>query len=304
MRRARPLLGTIVQITVEGAAEVLESKVDAAFAAIERVHQLMSFHDATSDVARLNAAPAGCSVRVDTQTYRVIAFALELSELSGGAFDITTASELVSQGFLPNSDPGMAATHSTFRDLELLPYDCVRWHEKGRIDLGGIAKGYAVDCAIEALRSEGITTAVVNAGGDLRCFGESQPIHLRHPETPTTLIHLGRLADAAFATSAGYFSEIETDEHRIDPIVDPKRRACVSWNGSVSVAAANCMVADALTKIVRLDPQIAPRVLEQFGAQAFVVDAQGIRCCGRSWFQKDVQDGEYATASHALESNA
>jgi FAD:protein FMN transferase len=304
MRRARPMLGTIVEITVDGAEDVQESGINEAFAAIARVHELMSFHDATSDVARINTVPAGRSIIVDPHTYSVIAFAHELSQLSHGAFDITTAPVLVQNGFLPDAWPGIAAPHSTFRDLELLADCCVRWRKKGCIDLGGIAKGYAVDCAIWTLRCEGITTAIVNAGGDLRCFGEPQPIHLRHPETPTALIYLGGLADAAFATSAGYFSGIESGEHRIDPIVDPKQRACVSWNGSVSVAAADCMVADALTKIVRLDPQVAPRVLERFEAQAFVMDAQGVRRCGRSWFQEDVPDDAHATASHALESNA
>lgn len=304
MRRARPLLGTIVEIAIEGEGDAAERGIDAAFAAIERVHQLMSFHNATSDVAHINAAPAGDTIDVDLHTYRVIAFARELSELSGGAFDITIATVLVGNGFLPEGDLRPAAARANFRDLELLRGHQIRWRQKGSIDLGGIAKGYAVDCAIKALRVRGIKNAVVNAGGDLRCIGEPQPIYLRHPEAPAALIHLGSIADAAFATSAGYFSGIDNGNHRIDPIVDPKRQACVAWEGSVSVASSNCMTADALTKIVRLDPQVASRLLEQFEAQAFVMDAQGIRCCGRSWFQEDIPDDAYATASYALESNA
>jgi thiamine biosynthesis lipoprotein len=163
----------------------------------------------------------------------------------------------------------------------------VRWRNKGWIDLGGIAKGYAVDCAIEVLRCHGVAAAVVNAGGDLRCFGKPQPIHLRHPDVPTMLLTVGSLFDAAIATSAGYFSGKDSDGGRIEPLVDPKRHETANWNGSISVVAHDGMTADALTKVVRLAPDLVPAILEHFGAQAIVIDRDGSRSCGRKLLQEE-----------------
>ena len=294
----RPLLGTLVEIRACGLASRVTDGIAAAFAAIERVQRLMSFHDAGSDVSRINAAPVGRKVAVDCETYGVLSYAHELWRRSGGAFDIAIAPSLVSAGFLPSppfggsfpeptSDDDVESAH--FSDLELLPGRAVRWRKRGWIDLGGIAKGYAVDAAIEALRSHRVADAVVNAGGDLRCFGETASIHVRSPGRPTTaMLAVGALRDAAIATSAGYFSSSGRGECPIDPIVDPRLGRCIAWAGSISVVAKQCMAADALTKVVRLAPSSAPALLDHYEAQAVVVDEFGVRSCGRRYLQPDL----------------
>lgn len=283
LRRARPLLGTLVEISAAGPEAALPAALDAAFASIERVHRLMSFHAQDSDVSRINAAEAGSAVGVAEDTYRVLARALELGTLSGGVFDIATAGVLVEQGFLPrHAGAAFPAPDATFLDLALLDGHRVQWRRKGWIDLGGIAKGYAVDCAIAALRSHGVDSGVVNAGGDLRCFGQAQPIHVRRPDAPATLVPLGWLQDLAIATSAGYFAGVQRNGRQVDPLVDPDRHACTAWAESVSVVASDCMTADALTKIVRLARERAPAILERLHAQAVVVDAQSVGRCGAS----------------------
>jgi FAD:protein FMN transferase len=287
MRRSRPLLGTLVEVAAEGATPLLPAAIDAAFAAIERVQRLMSFHDPDSDVSRINRTQAGRSLRIDPHTAHVLRFAQALSEASDGLFDVSTAPTLVAVGFLPERRREAIAPDINYRDLALLPGCRVRWCRKGLIDLGGIAKGYAVDCAIAALRCQGIATGIVNAGGDLRCFGDVQPIHVRHPGAPTTLMQLGWLADAAVATSAGYFSGTRAGARRIDPLVDPRRRRCTRWNASVSVVATDGMTADALTKVVRLAPESAPDILDRFDAQAIVIDRHGSRSCGRRRLRHD-----------------
>lgn len=283
LRRARPLLGTLVEISASGAQQILPAAIDAAFSAVEQIQQLMSFHDENSDVSRINAAAAGCEIRVDPHTAKVLAFARQLGDLSGGAFDIATAAVLVDSAFLPQQGHAAAAPDSSYRDLELMTGDRVCWRRKGLIDLGGIAKGYAVDCAIAALQFHGVASGVVNAGGDLRCFGESQPIHVRLPDAPTSLISLGWLSDHAIATSGGYFAGITNGKHRIDPLVDPKQRICTTWGESVSVVAADCMSADSLTKIVRLAPRHLEKILKRLNAQAIVIDGQTMRTCGAAW---------------------
>lgn len=292
LRRARPLLGTIVEIAAVGPADALSSAIDAAFASIGEIQRLMSFHDAGSDVSRINSAIEGEEVPVDPHTWRVLARALELSRLSDGAFDVTTAAVLARHGFLPHRQaqcppsPGVV-----YRDLELGAAYRVKWHRKGWIDLGGIAKGYAVDCAIAALQAADIAGGVVNAGGDLRCFGERQPIHVRHPAAPTELISLGWLADGAIATSSGYFAGVTAEGAQIDPLADPQRGVCVAWNASVSVLAADCMTADALTKIVRLAHADAPELLAALDAQAIVIDDESrMSVCGpEKWQWREMQ---------------
>ncbi|MFI4940998.1 MAG: FAD:protein FMN transferase, partial [Burkholderiales bacterium] len=206
LRRARPLLGTVVEITAKGDSRGLPEAIDAAFAAIETVQRLMSFHDESSDVSRINAADPECDICVDPQTYDVLEFSRRLGDISDGAFDIATAAVLVQSGFLPRRRHAEEAPFdSTYRDLELLADHRVRWRRKGWVDLGGIAKGYAVDCAIAMLQARDVVSGLVNAGGDLRCFGESQPIYVRQPNAPTSLISPGWLSNRAIATSADYF---------------------------------------------------------------------------------------------------
>jgi len=280
LERMRPLLGTIVEIRARGAEPRLGSAVAAAFAAIEQVQRLMSFHDRRSDVSRINAAQAGTVLRIDALTHTVLRAAWAMSERSQGLFDATIADALVRHDFLPRPE----AEHAqpvTFRDLELLARNRVRWHRKGWIDLGGIAKGFAVDRAIETLQAHGVVSALVNAGGDLRCFGAPEPVYLRSPGDPSVLVRLGVLADGAIATSAGYFSERESGGQRIGPLVDPRRAACVSWERSVSVIAGTCMIADALTKVVALAPDGAPARLELLEAQALILDREWLWICGR-----------------------
>ena len=288
-RQARPLLGTIVEISAMGIDVDTTKAIDAAFGAVECVQRLMSFHDPESDISRINAAATYDEIAIDIQTWQVLQFAIELGALSAGVFDIATADILVRHGFLPSYQHTVKIdANATYRDLELLGDQRVRWRRKGCIDLGGIAKGYAVDRAIASLRRSGIHSGVVNAGGDLRCFGDAQPISVRHPTAPASLMALGWLSNAAIATSSGYFSAGSGNDDSINPLVDPQRRVCTTWNESVSVLAQACMTADALTKIVRLAPEAAPDLLARFEAQAVVIDGQGMRSCGVSLLQQEV----------------
>src|SRR5262249_14292584 len=151
--RARPLLGTFVEIAVAHAPpDVMERAVEAAFAAIGRVHRLMSFHDPHSDVGRLNRAAATRAVKVHAWTLRVIAQALDLHRRSHGAFDLAVAPVLQAMGVLPgrrDDRPPVAMRAGTVEAIEVLPGRRVRFSRPGvAIDLGGIAKGFAVDRAV------------------------------------------------------------------------------------------------------------------------------------------------------------
>jgi thiamine biosynthesis lipoprotein len=264
-------LGTIVEIAARGPRA--RAAVEAAFGTVLDIHRLMSFHDEGSDVSRINRAVVRERVVVSPHTHRVLRFAQQVSEECGGVFDVTVGEALVRHGFLPKmpAQPGRSR-RATWIDLVVSAGNRVWWRRAGRIDLGGIAKGYAVDKAIETLQSHGVSSGLVNAGGDLRLFGEPQPVHVRLPEAPGVLASLGSFADCALATSAAYFSSVDSDRGPREPLVDRKRRVVGGRQDSVTVVAAECMTADALTKVARLAPHLAPGVLESFNARAIVID--------------------------------
>jgi FAD:protein FMN transferase len=280
-RKARTLLGTIVEIAATGSQAA--AAIEAAFEAVVDVHRLMSFHEMESDVSRINMACAGEELFVSPHTHRVLRFARRVSAACGGVFDVTVGGFLVHHGFLPALPAQDARDRdATWRDLVVLPGNRVCWRRPGCIDLGGIAKGYAVDVAIQVLKAHAVPSGLVNAGGDLRMFGEPQPVHVRLPDAPGMLAPLGVFADCALATSAAYFSSVDSDGGYLEPLVDRKRRILGARPGSATVVAAQCMTADALTKVVRLAPHLATKVLDSFDARAIVINGTRQRIIGRT----------------------
>ena len=272
LRRVRPLLGTLVEVQIAGCAPDRAARAcEQAFAEVAAVHRLMSFHEAGSDLGRLHRAAAGRIVRVDRRTHEVLGWALRIAAASEGCFDPTVAAQQVAWGLLPRpKSVPLPAFDANWRDIELVGLDGVRFARPLWIDLGGIAKGYAVDRALDILRDTRAEQIVVNAGGDLRVAGASASINVRtHARLePMPLLDL---ADAALATSA--------PPRRIENVpvapssthVHGRTRRPVTWARSVSVVAQRCIVADALTKVVMAaEEPIAERVLRQFGAQAGV----------------------------------
>ena len=259
----RPAMGTLVQVDARGSAA--ERSIEAAFAAIELVDRLMSFHDAQSELSRLNREAARAPQTVHAWTWAVLRRALAIAEASNGLFDITVAPLLVKQGLLPGTaNPTLECGVS--RDIVLMPQCQVFFRRPLLVDLGGIAKGFAIDVAIHALRRSGCTEAAVNAGGDLRRFGQqAQPIHLRRRDG---LMKVAELRCGAIATSAPHAEHPERLAQPLGSIFDPHAKR--AWNGgeAVMVAAPSCVIADAFTKVAALaGPSSAP-LLARFGAKA------------------------------------
>jgi len=270
VRRARPLLGTLVEITAGAATrERAMSAIDHAFASIERVQRLMSFHDSQSDVSRINRRACRVAVRVHPWTWRVLCAAQQLARASGGAFDVTIGRQLVRWGYLPKNGPLLPVGFpGDWRDVRLLSGQRVRLTRSLLIDLGGIAKGFAVDCAVTALRKHGCTSGLVNAGGDLRAFGTlARIVHLRHPASPRNLVPAFELTSGAIATSADYFSRKSWGGRSVAPLA-ARQGSARTGSASVTVEARTCMLADALTKVCLLQ---GPGAVRRLGGRALVL---------------------------------
>jgi FAD:protein FMN transferase len=260
--RCRPLLGTFVEIEADDGAAI-----DAAFAAGERVHRLMSAHDPESDVSRINRFGHSRPVEVDDWTAIVLERALFWSKESAGAFDIVQAGKrAIETGNLPRhpDQPEPEATHWTWLELQ---GRSVRLLKPSCLDLGGIAKGYAVDRAVEALVVGGATCGLINAGGDLRVFGpDPWPVTVVEPRERRPLAEIA-IDNAALATSAG--RPARSGELRFGHLCGGSKYL------SVTVRAPNACDADALTKIIWAGSPKARRLLAETGAKAFVLHADG-----------------------------
>jgi thiamine biosynthesis lipoprotein len=234
LRRARPLLGTLVEIGAVAADPArAAAAIGAAFDRIAAIHSRLSRFDDASEIGRFNAAPAGACIAVGAETRAVLAAALALRDASEGLFDVSLGS-------------GASAWQCGDHGLCKLAADV-------RLDLGGIAKGFAVDAAVATLGALDVASGWVNAGGDLRVFGAlTLPIDLRD-ERAGGVRRFATLGDGAFATSR----LARSNDHD------------VARPGHASVAAPECMWADALTKIVIASGDATHPILARFEARAW-----------------------------------
>ena len=273
----QPLLGTFVTIAVRGLETAqAETAIAKGFAAIERVHSLMSFHSADSDLARVNRAVSGRPVRVAPETFAVLELAHTISKVSSGVFDVTVAPLLVARGMLPpptHTDADVSKTNARAPDPEacwsdvlLEPPDTVRIRRPLWIDLGGIAKGFAVDLAASEMALAETASWQINAGGDLRVGGSTTHlIALKVPELAGPAVTRDtrpfiELENGSLASSAAGETPVHFLGHDHAAAVAP---------GFVSVVAKQCAIADALTKVVLAKGKQAASVLAAFDASAY-----------------------------------
>jgi len=241
MRRAQPLLGTLVEVGVLQTERDPSDAVAAAFAAVSEVQNCLSRFDDDSDIARFNALQRGECMAVHTTTQHVLAAADALRSASAGVFDISLG-----------SGPD---------DWALCGAELRKRGAAVRLDLGGIGKGHAVDRAVEVLIGYGVSAGWVNAGGDLRAFGElDTPLQLRDEASGGVRL-FATLRDGAFATS--HFGAGSRSRLAPAPTTPPNAV-------HVSVAAPLCLWADALTKIVALSGDTSHPLVARYDAVAWL----------------------------------
>lgn len=245
-RRMRPLLGTYVEIAASGDAAGVA--LEAAFGVIEQAASLWSFQDGDSEISRLNRQP-GRRVDLSRSTVHLLRRARATMRASAGAFDCTVGGLLVGEGALPDHGGLAPLPGGEPEDLEIGP-GWGRLRRPVRLTLDGIAKGFAVDLAVAAMRRQGAVCGWVNAGGDLRSFGpHSLPVHRR--EANGSLRAVGGLRDAAMATSAVFGAGTRGAE------CAPGRIVCrqgAPAQGVWTVLARSAWRADALAKVAACTP--------------------------------------------------
>ena len=293
-------MGTVVTIEVVGydrsarARRTRELAIERAFAWFDRVESVCSRFDAGSELRRL-CATRGVDVEVSPMLFEAIRFAVAVAEETHGAFDTTVGARMEARGFNRDYRDG-AVVGSGVSDEEPVSYRDVVLNESARsirleralvLDLGAVAKGLAIDMAVQELRS--LANFVVDAGGDLYCGGHNaaeQPwtVGIRHPRESHALLTRVTLTDAALCTSGDYERRVADDDagehHVLDPITGASPRDVIS----ASVIAPTAMVADALgTAAFVLGCTDGVALLKRHELRACLVDAQLVRHTTPDW---------------------
>ncbi len=287
LTRTRIMMGTVVEIRVyDDAAEQYDDAVSAAFAEMETIEELMSPHRPASDVSRLSAADT--PIAVSTETLEVLQLAQDVSAASHGAFAATLGRLINLWGFAEGEAqlPALSEIEKALAEIgpAALTFQGNKITKSSAalaIDLGGVAKGYAIDRAITVLAASGIQHASVNAGGDMRLLGDRAGapwrIGIQHPRQTGAVLASLKLADRAVVTSGDYERFFEQDGVRYHHILDPRSGYPARLCQSVTVVAEQAALADAVaTAAFVLGPELGMVFLrETEGVDGLIVAADG-----------------------------
>ncbi|MBX3619031.1 MAG: FAD:protein FMN transferase [Rhizobacter sp.] len=290
LSREEAIMGTSVRVELWCANRTQgHAAIDAVMAEMHRIDRTMSPHRPDSELSIINREAAHRAVPLSGEMARLIGRAIEFSALSDGAFDITYAAvgRLYDYraGVKP-SDDALAAARAAVGWRHLLldrEQRTLRFAREGVcIDLGGFAKGHAVDNSVAILRRHGITSASVAAGGDSHVMGDrgGRPwsIGIRDPRREGGVVAVLPLEDVSISTSGDYERFFEEDGVRHHHVLDPKTGRSPHALRSVTILAGDGLTTEALSKclfVMGLDRGM--RLVEsQPGVDAVVVDASGV----------------------------
>ncbi len=278
----RFLMGTTARIEVRAeTAEMCEKAIQAGFQEMTDVDRLMSTYKPDSQISQLNKAAGSQWLEVDSRVYDVLHRARTYGELSEGAFDITVLGLMRLWGFR-GGPPRIPKDEEIARHLESVDYRRVHLHPDGQrarlepgveVDLGGIAKGYALDRAVVALRKNGAHGAVVDLGGNMLSFGQGpgSTVGIENPLKLDDLLGTIRLRDASIASSGGYERFVTIEGRRYGHVLDPRLGRPVDGMLIATVVTPTGVDADALsTALFVLGPDEGIALLER------IEDAEGL----------------------------
>lgn len=290
-RRASMVMGTTLEITVyrpaSQSAQAAED-LEAAYQEILEIDTLMSLYRPDSELVQLNASAGQGAFAASQKTFDVIAASNHFSRISDGAFDISVKPLVDLWGFYDVTNASVPEPKAIEAALSRVGFDSIAYNEDTRhvtleagidLDLGAIAKGYAVDMAIAALRSRNVPAALINLGGNVGVLGLApgeRPwvIGIRHPRS-NELISKVSLTEGAVATSGDYDRYFEADGQRYSHLLDPRTGYPVDGLYSLSIVAPNATTADALsTAAFVLGSKAGIKLLSDcVGVEGFLVQA-------------------------------
>jgi FAD:protein FMN transferase len=286
--RDEAIMGTAIRVELWSGDRAAEAAMAAVMDEMHRIDRAMSPYKPDSELSRVNRSAAKAAVPISSELFQLIARSIEFSQLSDGAFDITYAGAGHLYDYRLGIRPSDAALRRAcasvgYQHLVLDPaMQTLAFARRGmRIDLGGFAKGYAVDRDAAILAQRGIAHAIVTAGGDSRILGDRRgrpwTIGVRDPRHAERMVAVLPLEDVAISTSGDYERYFERDGVRCHHVIDPKTGKSPSAVHSVTILAADGLTSEGLSKTVFvMGLERGMRLVESLpGVDAVVVDAAG-----------------------------
>lgn len=290
MKREESIMGTAISVELWSDDELAgNAAIDAVMEEMHRIDRVMSPHKADSELSIINRDAAAGPVPISSEMFHLLARAAHFSQLSDGAFDITYAA--VGRLFdyrlrtRPNAvELAKARLAVGYRHVQLDAQNLTVQFSRPDvcIDLGGFAKGHAVDNATKILRELGIAHANVSAGGDSRVIGDRRGrpwmIGVRDPRTHNGVIAALPLEDTSISTSGDYERYFIEDGTRFHHLIDPATGRSPNTVRSVTILAEDGLTTEAFSKIVfvlglKKGMQL---IAAQQGIDAVVVDTDGV----------------------------
>ncbi len=289
LHERRPLMGTLVDITLEGAKpDRLQAALEAAYREMTRLSDMMNHYSPDSVVSAVNLAAGVSPVAVPPELMQVLRMAQRVSERSQGAFDITVAS--IKGWRFSNERRSMPAPDDIARQLPLVNYrdllldvrkgTAFLKHQGMRMDLGGIAKIYILNAGLRSLKQQGVPHAMINGGGDVLVMSTADrhpwKVGIRDPRAPDKLLGVLSLRNGIVASSGDYERYFEVNGRRYHHILDPKTGYPTQGPHGVTLVSASLDRIDGLgAAIMVMGSQAGRRLIEATpGLDGLIVDDQ------------------------------
>ena len=283
-------MGTAIHVELWHTNKIIaEKNIQRVFTEMQRIDSLMSPFKKNSELSLINNNAAKHPVKISTELYNLIQQSIKISKLSNGAFDITFSSVGQFYDYRKNRTP---SEKELSKNLKKINYKNIKLNKNNqtiyftqegtRIDLGGIAKGHAVDKAIAILQKNGITQAMVSAGGDTRIIGDKggRPwyVGIRHPRDKNKSAVVLPLSQTAISTSGDYERYFIKDNVRHHHIIKPSTGDSARELRSVSILGSDSTTVDALsTTVFILGLNKGMKLISSLeNTEAIVIDNNGL----------------------------
>ena len=277
IEKTKLMMGTIVQIKVYNKLQNIEQIIEKAFAAMENVNKLASNYIDSSQISIINREAHKFFLEIDPSLFKIIEQSQQISDMTEGAYDITISPLLKLWNYndpnpqLPSEEEIKRASMFVNYKNVLLKKNKIKFTKQGmRIDLGGIAKGYAVDKAMKVLLKHGIKDALIDAGGDFSAISGDltkgkRKVWIKHPRQKDRLFGYFHIDNGSVATSGDYERFFFVDSVRYHHIINPKTGYPANESISVTIKAYSAMMADALaTAVFLIGPEKGINLINQF----------------------------------------
>lgn len=282
IKRTSVILGTIVEVKIrDNDTEKAEDAASRVFEEFRRIDNLFSAYKEGSIIGQINKSAADCFI-VNEELYSLLEKCRDMWMITDKTFDASLHSLTDLWGFGEGGSPARPAEDSIKKALSccgwgnvtLLPGCAMYRNNNVRLNLGAIAKGYAVDCGIEVLKKNGIKNALINAGGEIGQIGNDWVVGLRDPDNEAGILKELKLNGKAAATSGSYEQYFEEEGIRYCHIINPADGYPSMMCKSVTVIANDGTTADALaTGIFIMGPEQGISFAESLpGIEVCIID--------------------------------